>query len=213
MSSGHWRILEKAPEVAGEVALEAADGFAAGHAFCLATLEVGDGGCVALPAAEDDGVQGAVELAVSATVEPEAALLAARRWDRGDTCEAGEARFCGDSSVTPRNTPRASEPPARRATSDAADPTTLPLVRLPLEYSNTVPMSGSYTSQPRTASGILSPVWLRQSGCGTRRRVGRRALVVLRTGCSSSRYGSLGLAWALGRGRALHGPAWGWQGR
>ena len=72
MSSGHGRVFEYAPEVAGEVALEAADGFAAGHAFCLATLEVGDGGCVALPAAEDDGVQRAVELAITAAVEPEA---------------------------------------------------------------------------------------------------------------------------------------------
>lgn len=50
----------------GVVALEAAHGFAFRLAFADATGDVVLGGLVALGAGEDDGVQGAVELAVAA---------------------------------------------------------------------------------------------------------------------------------------------------
>src|SRR3954467_15799954 len=61
--------LEEVPDAAGEVALEAADGFAAGLAFGLAAGEVGGG--VRIEAALGDGqaVERAVELAVAAMVE------------------------------------------------------------------------------------------------------------------------------------------------
>src|SRR3954469_20801413 len=61
--------LEQVPDAAGEVALEAADRFAAGLAFGLLSREVR--ACLGVQAALDDreSVQRAVELAVAAAVE------------------------------------------------------------------------------------------------------------------------------------------------
>jgi hypothetical protein len=61
--------LEQAPDVAGELALEAADGFAGGLAFRLAAGDVVLGCGVAAGAGDDDAVQGGVDLAVAALVE------------------------------------------------------------------------------------------------------------------------------------------------
>jgi hypothetical protein len=62
--------LEKVPDAAGQVALEAADGLSAGLAFGLAAGEVG--GALRVQAAFGDGeaVLRAVDLAVAAVVEP-----------------------------------------------------------------------------------------------------------------------------------------------
>ena len=55
--------------MAGEVALEEAGGFAVGFAFGDAAGDVVLGCWVVLAAVEDDGVEGAVELAVAAAAE------------------------------------------------------------------------------------------------------------------------------------------------
>jgi hypothetical protein len=55
--------------VAGEVALEAADRFAGGLAFRLATGDVVLGRGVAAGAGDDDAVKGGVDLPVAALVE------------------------------------------------------------------------------------------------------------------------------------------------
>ena len=56
--------------MAGEVALEEAGRLAAGLAFGEALGDVVLGRFVVLAAVEDDGVKGAVELAVAAAAEP-----------------------------------------------------------------------------------------------------------------------------------------------
>jgi hypothetical protein len=60
--------LEQAPDVAGEVALEAADRFAGALAFCLTAGDVGAGGLVAAGAGDDHAVKRGVDLAVAALV-------------------------------------------------------------------------------------------------------------------------------------------------
>ena len=62
-------MLSTPVEVAGEVALEQADGVAAGFAFGDAAGDVVLGGGVVLAAVEDDGVECAVELSVAAAAE------------------------------------------------------------------------------------------------------------------------------------------------
>jgi len=57
------------PDAAGEVALEAADRFAAGLALGLPAREVGGGLGVQAPLADGEAMQRAVELAVAATIE------------------------------------------------------------------------------------------------------------------------------------------------
>jgi hypothetical protein len=96
LSSGRGGGLEESVEVAGEVALEAADRVAAGLAVVLAALEVGDRGGVVLAAAEQDGVEGAVELAVAAAVESVADGLAGAGRDRGGAGEASEGGLVAD---------------------------------------------------------------------------------------------------------------------
>src|SRR3954465_5803165 len=61
--------LQELPDAAGEVALEAAQGFAAGLAVGLLAREVGGGGGVEGSLGGGEAVQGAVELAVAAGVE------------------------------------------------------------------------------------------------------------------------------------------------
>ena len=67
--------------MAGEVALEQAGGVAAALAFGDAAGDVVLGGGVVLAAVEDDGVEGAVELAVAAAAEAVADRLTARGGD------------------------------------------------------------------------------------------------------------------------------------
>jgi hypothetical protein len=83
---------EEAVEAAGEVALEAAEGFLAGLAFGDLALEVGAGVGVMGGAGDGDDVQGAVELAVAAAVQ---AVAAAGPGGGGDRCRAGLAGEAG----------------------------------------------------------------------------------------------------------------------
>jgi hypothetical protein len=64
--------------VAGEVALEDAGCFAGRLVFCDTARDVAAGRWVVVAAVEDDGVQGAVELAVAASAEAVADRLTAR---------------------------------------------------------------------------------------------------------------------------------------
>jgi hypothetical protein len=68
LAPGGW--LAQSPDLAGEVALEAADGFAGGLALVAASGDVVASGLVAAGAGDDDAVQCGVDLAVSALVEP-----------------------------------------------------------------------------------------------------------------------------------------------
>ena len=61
--------MHDAVEVAGEVALEQADGVAGCFAFGDTACDVVLGCLVVLASVEDDGVEGAVELAVAAAAE------------------------------------------------------------------------------------------------------------------------------------------------
>jgi hypothetical protein len=94
MSSGHSCPLEYAIDVAGEVALEAADRLADALALAGLACDVGDRGRMALSATDDDRVQGAVQLTVSAGVEPVADGLAGAGGNRRGCAEAGEAASC-----------------------------------------------------------------------------------------------------------------------
>jgi hypothetical protein len=62
-------------EAACEVPFEAAEGFLLGLAFGLFARQVGLGGRVIAGAGDGDDMQGAVELAVAAAVEPVAVAL------------------------------------------------------------------------------------------------------------------------------------------
>ena len=76
--SSHQRLpVEDAVEVAGEVALRQPDGVSAGFPFGDATCDLVPGGGVVQSAVEDDGVEGAVELAVAAAAEPVPGRLSA----------------------------------------------------------------------------------------------------------------------------------------
>jgi hypothetical protein len=83
--------------VASEVALEDAGGVACAFALCNAASDVVACRRVVLAAVEDDGVQGAVELAVAAAAEAVADRLAARGGQWCDAGEAGEGGFGADA--------------------------------------------------------------------------------------------------------------------
>ena len=74
--------------MSSEVALEDAGRFAGCFAFGDAARDVGTSRGVVLAAVKDDGVQGAVELAVAAAAEPVPDRLTA---GGGKLCDAGEA--------------------------------------------------------------------------------------------------------------------------
>ena len=102
-----------AVDLAGDVALEAADDLGLGDALGGASLDVGAGAWVAAQAAEDDAVEGGVGLAVAAAVEPVRGLFARGGGDRGDAAERGEGGFgVSRSGLSPAVT---SSWPARRA--------------------------------------------------------------------------------------------------
>src|SRR5918999_1895864 len=90
MSSGDSGLLEHAVDAARQVPLEAADRFPDALALAGLALDVGDRGSVVLPATDDDRVQGAVQLTVSARIEPVADRLAGAGRDRGGRGQAGE---------------------------------------------------------------------------------------------------------------------------
>ena len=88
MSSGP-RGVEAAVELAGDVALEAAADFGIGLAFCAAPGDLGPGLLARAPASQEDVVQGAVEVAVAAAVEPVTDDAAATGGDRAGAGERG----------------------------------------------------------------------------------------------------------------------------
>ena len=75
------------------VALDAADGFAAGPALGGASVEVVAGALVAACAGQGDVVEGGVGAAVTAAVEAASAGLAGGRLDRADAAQGGEGGF------------------------------------------------------------------------------------------------------------------------
>jgi hypothetical protein len=65
-----WVRFQRVEDDACELAFEAADGFAAAFPFGLFAFEVGAGGGVVARLRDRDPVEGCVELAVAAAVEP-----------------------------------------------------------------------------------------------------------------------------------------------
>jgi hypothetical protein len=95
LSSGFGQVcglgwLDESVDLAGGVALEAADGFAAGFFFCLAAFEVVAGAGIPAQAADDDAVQGGVGLPVTAAVVAVALGFAGGCLDGADAAERGE---------------------------------------------------------------------------------------------------------------------------
>ena len=82
--------MKEPPDAAGEVALEAADRFAGGLALGASAGDVVAGGLVAAGAGDDHAVQGSVDLAVAALIEPLALRVARARGDRRDAGGASE---------------------------------------------------------------------------------------------------------------------------
>jgi hypothetical protein len=83
--------------LAGEVALEAADGVAGRLAVAAAAFDVVAGGLVAAGAGDDHAVQRGVDLAVAAAVEALAAGVARAGGDRRDAGGAGELGGGGEA--------------------------------------------------------------------------------------------------------------------
>ena len=92
MSSG--ARFQRVEDDAGELAFEAAECFAAALALGLFAFEVGARGRVDACLCDRDAVQGAVELAVAATVEPVALVLAGAGFERCDAGVAGKLGVC-----------------------------------------------------------------------------------------------------------------------
>src|SRR5689334_20202021 len=92
-------VFEKAVEVAGEVALEAAVCFAAGFAFVDASFDVGPCRRVCAFACDEDHVQCAVQFAVAASVEPVADGLPRGGGDRSGAGESCEGCFRADAAM------------------------------------------------------------------------------------------------------------------
>src|SRR5215217_8552525 len=88
--------LEQVPDAAGEVALEAADGFFCALAFGAFAGDVVLGLGVAAQSGDGDAVDGRVDLAVAATVEAVAVGLAGADRDRSDAGSARELGVCGE---------------------------------------------------------------------------------------------------------------------
>ena len=92
-------LLEEPVEIACDVALEAAPDLSGGFAFFGASVGVSLGGWVVSEAADCDGVEGPVELAVAVTREsPVGSGLPAVRWDGRDAGEFRERGFGMDPS-------------------------------------------------------------------------------------------------------------------
>src|SRR3954470_21565267 len=89
--------LEQVPEAAGEVALEAADGFFGALAFGALAGDVVLGFGMAAQAGDGDAVDGGVDLAVAAAVEAMAVGLAGADRDRCDAGGAGKFGVGGES--------------------------------------------------------------------------------------------------------------------
>ena len=85
-----WLVFECGVDGAGELAFEAADRLAAGLALALFALQLGTRRRVDAALRDRDSVQGAVELAVAAAVEPVALLLAGAGFEWGDAGVTGQ---------------------------------------------------------------------------------------------------------------------------
>ena len=88
--------LEQVPDASGEVAFEAADGVFGALAFGAFAGDVVLGFGVAAQAGDGDAVDGRVDLAVAAAVEPVAVGLAGADRDRSDAGGAGELGVGGE---------------------------------------------------------------------------------------------------------------------
>src|SRR3954467_7951615 len=97
-SSGRGDLDEQVPESAGEVALEAADGFFGGLAFGAFAGDVVLGFGVAAQAGDGDAVDGRVDLAVAAAVEAVAMGVARADGDRSDAGGACQLGVSGESA-------------------------------------------------------------------------------------------------------------------
>ena len=80
-------------DLAGDVALDAADGFASGAALGGAPVEVVAGALFAACAGQGDAVEGGVGAAVAAAVESVPSGFAGGCLDRADAAEGGEGGF------------------------------------------------------------------------------------------------------------------------
>ena len=89
-----WELVV---DLAGDVALEAADGFFLGAALGDAAGDVGAGAFVADHAGEHDAPQRRVGLSVAAAVEAVSFVFAAAGIDRSDTAQVRERRFGSES--------------------------------------------------------------------------------------------------------------------
>src|SRR5205823_8299971 len=88
------KVWEEGVDLAGEVALEAADDVFGGETFGAAAGDVGAGGLVVAHAHDDGTVEGGVGVAVAAAVETVSAgglTGAGGQW--ADAAEAGEGGF------------------------------------------------------------------------------------------------------------------------
>src|SRR3954471_3122175 len=97
MSRTGWGGLEQAPDAAGEVALEAADRFAAALAFGASSGDVVARWLVTARAGDDHAVKRGVDLAVAAAVEPMALGVARTGGDQCDACGPGQLGGCGEA--------------------------------------------------------------------------------------------------------------------
>jgi hypothetical protein len=86
-------VLEGRVDGSGELSFEAADGLASALSFGLFAVEVGAGGRVDAGLGDRDSVEGAVELAVAAAVEPVAAVFTGAGFQRRDASVVGELRI------------------------------------------------------------------------------------------------------------------------
>ena len=84
---------EAAVDLAGEVALAAADDLGFRLAFGGAPLDVGLGGFVPVHSGDDGAVEGGVGLAVPASVEPVTGGLGGGGWNRVGAAACGEGGF------------------------------------------------------------------------------------------------------------------------
>ena len=90
-----WEVLV---DLAGDVALEAADDLAFGQALGGAAFDVGAGGLVVAHPDDGDDVEGAVGGSVAAAAEPvPAGGAAAAGWLWGDAAQLGEGCFAVDA--------------------------------------------------------------------------------------------------------------------
>jgi hypothetical protein len=84
-----------------ELAFEAADRFASALAFGLLALEVGACAWMHTGLCDRDAVEGRVELAVTAAVEPVALHAARARFERRDAAVTGELRVGAEAVDRP----------------------------------------------------------------------------------------------------------------